>query len=246
VLQDGWKGEKQKSPSTFTTYSGPLWRQYPELLKKRYASYISKVEDRTTNCMVSPGFADRLMYHKGTFDSFCNQMRSAMDERCKAAYRGYYTFVREQREIMASLRKPKGMSDANFEYYQTMKWPGFSNKRIQEYFYVPALPTCIKFFDKIYEGIEPYLYQDLLCSRLPGQILRVDGTFNIMSKTMDLASTEEENNCQVKIHGEYNHIVSFAQCGAESNHVKERLLYFLREKMMRLGGQEAVDAVLAM
>jgi predicted nucleic acid-binding Zn-ribbon protein len=121
------KEKKQKSPSTFTTYSGPLWRQYPESVKKRYTSYISKVEDRTTNCMVSPGFADRLMYHKGTFDSFCNQMRSAMDERCKAAYRGYYTFVREQREIMASLRKPKGMLDANFEYYETMKWPGFSN-----------------------------------------------------------------------------------------------------------------------
>ncbi len=127
-----------------------------------------------------------------------------------------------------------------------MKWPGFSDKRIQEYFNVPASPTCIKFFDKIYNGIKPYLYQDLLCSRLPGQILRVDGTFDIMSKTMDLASTEEESNCQVKIHGEYNHIVSFAQCGADRNHVKERLLYFLREQMMRLGGQEAVDAVLAM
>jgi hypothetical protein len=57
-----------------------------------------------------------------------------------------------------------------------------------------------------------------------------------MSKTMDLASTEEESNCQVKIHGEYNHIVYFAQCGSESNHVKEHLFYFL---------QEAVDAMLA-
>jgi hypothetical protein len=116
------------------------------------------------------------------------------------------------------------MPDANFEYYKAIKWPGFLDKLIQEYFHVPVSTTCIKFFEEIYDKIEPYLSRDLLCSWLPGQILRVDLTYDIMSKTMELAHMEEENKCQVKIHGEYNHVVSFAQCGAESNHVKKRLL----------------------
>jgi hypothetical protein len=83
------KDKKQKSPSTFTTLSGSFWCQYPKSIKKQYASYILKVENCTTNCMVSPGFVDKLMDHHGSFDSFCNQMQSAMVERCKAAYRGY-------------------------------------------------------------------------------------------------------------------------------------------------------------
>jgi hypothetical protein len=111
------KEKKQKSPSTFTTYSGTLWCQYPKSIQRRYASYISKVEDRITNCMVSPGFADKLMYNHGSFDSFGNQMQSAMDERCKAAYRGYYDFVRKQKEVFTCAKKPRGMPDANFEYY---------------------------------------------------------------------------------------------------------------------------------
>jgi len=54
-----------------------------------------------------------------------------------------------------------------------------------------------------------------------------------MSKTMDTPDAEEANNVQLKILGEYGHIISFACCEGERNLVKERLLFFLRLRMLR-------------
>jgi hypothetical protein len=84
------KSEKAKSPSQFTTYSGALWSQYPEPVRDRYYSYISKIEDRVTNNMVSVGFANRLLYHHHSFESFSDDTKKSMDSWCSAAYTAYY------------------------------------------------------------------------------------------------------------------------------------------------------------
>jgi hypothetical protein len=42
-----------------------------------------------------------------------------------------------------------------------------------------------------------------------------------MSKTMDLPDLEKANNVQVKILGEYGHIMSFTHCEGKTNQVKE-------------------------
>jgi hypothetical protein len=61
--------------------------------------------------------------------------------------------------------------------------------------------------------------------------LQVDGTFDIMSKTMNTVLAEEENNCKCKIHGEYNHLLTWVHCGVEGKLIQEWLLYFLCEHM---------------
>jgi hypothetical protein len=47
--------KKLKSPSQFITYSGALWSQYPLPVRDQNNLYISKIEDRATNNMVSVG-----------------------------------------------------------------------------------------------------------------------------------------------------------------------------------------------
>jgi hypothetical protein len=56
-----------------------------------------------------------------------------------------------------------------------------------------------------------------------------------MKKTMNMSNKEELNGVQVKILGEYNHLVSFVQCGAEENLVFERPFHFLHKSILQIG-----------
>ena len=96
----------------------------------------------------------------------------------------------------------------------------------------------------IYKRVEPYLQRDLL-TRLPGRMLRVDGTYKIMKVTMNMTDAAGENKCLYVVMGEYGHIVSFAFCDSERDMVAQRLFYFLKKRMLRLKGPEAVDKVIA-
>jgi hypothetical protein len=127
-----------KSPSQFTTYSGDLWSQYPQPVQDRYYAYISKIEDRATNVMVSVGFANRLLYHHRSFESFNDDMTKLMDSRCSAAYSAYYKFVKEETMFLAEAKRAPTMPIENFERYKEMNWPSFSDKPIREYFKVPV------------------------------------------------------------------------------------------------------------
>jgi len=65
-----------------------------------------------------------------------------------------------------------------------------------------------------------------------------------MSKTMDSPYAEESNNVQLKILGEYGHILTYAHCGSERNEAKERLLFYLKRRM-RWNGHSVEDVIAA-
>jgi hypothetical protein len=125
-----------------------------------------------------------------------------------------------------------------------MKWPVFDMDCLKSYFATPRSNTISNIFHTLYEKVEPFLYRDLF-SRLPGRFARIDGTFKIMKKTMNMNDAEELNSVQVKILGEYNHVVSFAQCGAEENLVFERLFHLLHKRMLRIGGEVEAKKLIA-
>ena len=54
-------------PSYFTSYEKTFWKQFPDSIRRRYLDYISNIDDKTTQLMLSPGFADWLLFHKGLF-----------------------------------------------------------------------------------------------------------------------------------------------------------------------------------
>jgi hypothetical protein len=98
--------------------------------------------------MVSTGFPDGLLYFNGSFDGFCDMMTMSMDKCCQGAYNAaYYWFVHEQKLITKKNRKPATMRENNFEYFQGLKWPAFSDHTIKEYFIISliaheAIITC--------------------------------------------------------------------------------------------------------
>ena len=70
-------------------------------------------------------------------------------------------------------------------------------------------------------------------TRLPKEILAVDGTYETMKKTMNMPDAEEDNNVLVVVMDEFGHYHSYAFCGAERDKVFERLRYFLKKQSVR-------------
>lgn len=231
----------RKSPSTFTAYEPEFWSQYPKEVRDRYSDFVTRIEDKSTKLMVSPGLVDKLLFGSGTFEDFTRKLDSSLQQRCDRASNKYYAFVKEQLTKMPA--KPESMTQSQYDSIVSRKWPTFDEDIIREYSKMPTSDTVQKMFHDAFGGIEHYLYRDLF-SRGPGRILRMDGTFDIMAKTMDTPTAGESNNVLLKILGEYGHLVTYAFCEGERNEVKERLLWFLMKRMQR-NGQSLWDVIAA-
>jgi hypothetical protein len=241
-----WNIAKKRADKAtqFTSYVGECWKQYPEEVCERYEHVITPVSDDGGSTMISPGLCEKLLYDQGTFEGFARQLQNSLDLRRRSAEKDYYQFVWTEVQKMRERSKPAQMSDECFDAYKSLQWPRFDSEPIEETFKMPCGATCQRIFHEAYDKIEDYLLHDLF-SRRPGKILRWDGTFAIMKKTMDAPPTEATNDALVKILGEYGHLLTWAFTEAEDDEVVQRLLYFLKMRAFRLGGQPAVDEVIA-
>jgi hypothetical protein len=140
--------------------------------------------------------------------------------------------------------KPTKMTDKIFEEYKSMKWPRFDSEPTRATFKMPCGNTCQRIFHEAYDKIEDCLLCDLF-SRKPGKMLRWDGTFAIMAATMDAPEAEAMNEALVKTLSEHGHLLTWAFTEAEDDEVVQRLLCFLKMRAFCLGGQPAVDEVIA-
>lgn len=230
-------------PSRFTSYTGDIWKQYPISVRRRYLDYVQDIEDRETELMMSPGYADWLLFNKGSFEEFARQIEMVMNLLDQAATNSYRDFIMDEAEKFPE--KLESTPESIHEKFRKMKWPGYACSHDPlNYFKSPGAATVIKMFHCLYEKIEPHLLRDLL-TRFGGKLIRVDGTYNAMKRTMDTPDAEEQNNCLVKILGKYNHVLSFAFRGSEGKLVKERLCWFLWLRYIRLGGLAYLYQVLA-
>ncbi|CAB9531141.1 hypothetical protein SEMRO_3274_G346120.1 [Seminavis robusta] len=235
----------QKCNKTFTSYYGDLWQQFPKPVKRRYLDYVSPLSfnDRTTHQMMSPGFCDKLLFHKGSFEEFSRSLANSVSVQAREALTMYRNFIEEEADLFPS-EKPNSMTASAYANKKTQKWPKFDDASLSSFFKMPAPNTVIKMWEAVYAKAEPNLLRDLL-SRTGGRFVRVDGTYLIMKKTMNLSDAEAANNVLVKVLGEYGHVLIYAFTETENHEVKERLLYFLKQRYLRIGGQAAVDEVIA-
>jgi hypothetical protein len=60
-----------------------------------------------------------------------------------------------------------------------------------------------------------------------------------MMKTMDAIDTEDPNDACIKLVGEYSHLCTYAFSESENDAVIQQLLYFVKKRILRLGGEAA-------
>ena len=237
------RGPSGTGMRTFMAYNKDCWDQVPPLIKRRYMEYVVDLEDTTSNLFLSPGYSDRLLFHTGSFEQFADQMKEANNLRARSATMSYRDFCEEEVYRLPK-QCPPGVQETLYEMRKKQPWPAFDEGVIINFFPSPSRPTTTRMWESIFQRAKPNLLRDLL-TRLPGRILRVDGTYKIMKMTMNLPDAMGENKVLVVVAGEYGHIVSYAFCDSERDKVIERLFYFLRKWMERLAGPEAVNNVIA-
>ena len=62
------QGTNRKSPSTFHSLCTTILVAVSEGGRDRYSEFITRIEDKTTRLMISPGLVDKLLFDSGTFE----------------------------------------------------------------------------------------------------------------------------------------------------------------------------------
>ena len=152
-------------------------------------------------------------------------------------------FCKDQR-LSQPKECPATMAPDYYESRCNQLWPAFDEKLVLSFFVCPSRATITRMWETLHGRVEPHLLRDLF-GRLPGGFVRLDGTHETMKKTMNCPDAEAENKCLVIVMGECGHTVTCAQCEAESELVSQRLQFFLRKQMKRLGGMPEANKVIA-
>ena len=228
---------------TFMSYTPTIWKSQPESIRRRHSECFVDLEDTTTNLLLSPAFSDRLLFLRGNFQPFVGSMQAEHKRMAIAAATAYTDFCKDQR-LSQPKECPATMAPDHRESRCNQLWPAFDEKLVLSFFVCPSRTTITRMWETLCRRVEPHLLRDLF-GRLPGGFVRLDGTYETMKKTMNCPDAEAENKCLVVVMGECGHIVSYAQCEAESELVSQRLLFFLRKRMERLGGMPEVNKVIA-
>ena len=241
----------------FRAYTGPTWDNYPEALKARYEQYISRIDDGGSS-FLSPEMCAKILYEGSNFSEMAANLEGAYNRLLTMCQKAYGEFINEEvakekcqrkRKLTGQipfkpLRAPVPAERNDTDSADKCKWPEFDESLIDPCHKPISDQTVQAVFWKVYTSVEPYLLRDLL-SRTPGKIIRWDGTFAVMKRTMDDLEVEEENEVCVKIFGEYGHILSWAFARSEGDIVLQRLLFFLRKRIERIGGIKKLMETLA-
>jgi hypothetical protein len=142
------------------------------------------------------------------------------------------------------MSKPAKMHDECFEAHKLLRWPRFDLEPTKATFKMPCGVTCQRIFHEACGKIEDHLLCNL-SSWKTGKSLRWDGMFAIVAKMMDSPTAEATKDALVKILGEHGCLLTWAFTQAEDDAVVKHLLCFLKMQAFCLGGQPAVDEVIA-
>lgn len=251
--KDG-KETKQILGAKFRTYTGDAWTNLPLLVKARYERYVSRIDDGGAS-FLSPEMCTKILYEGSNFKEMSDNLQAAYDRLITSCHQAFYQFTMEEatreRQTRSSLSgwfisssDKDGASDKE-ESQENPKWPAF-DPSLLDGMHRPMGQKAVKaVFWKVYNKTEPYLYRDLF-SRSPGKFIRFDGTYAVMGRTMNDETVEEEMETCVKVFGEYGHCLSFAFSSSEADCVIQRLIMFIRRRILRLGGMLLLREVIAL
>jgi hypothetical protein len=223
------------SKHTFRIYVKEVWEAYPQSVRDRYKAFLhTSITDGSNNQMfVTEEFCADVLSDRTLFSQLEEEYEEKHRRRKRRAMESYNEFVKLQ-------FKNNSHGVLSDEFYSL--WPKFGSERFDRDFSPPKEGKIKSVFKKGYGLIEHHLYRDLF-NRLPGRIVKWDGTFQFAMKTNDDAESEEETKVLLILYGEFGHIISFAIATSENLTNYQRMQYFLRERCARVGGQEAVNAV---
>jgi hypothetical protein len=234
---------------TFQPWTKECFRLYPDVIRKKYSGYVYGLgEDEEPQYLPSPELAHRLLDTDTNFSALEKELKNHFGIITQKAVQDYQLFVTEHgtpktrssqipdffRQAAAATAKPTTM----------FKWPEFDRKAFEEDFAPPGYGAIRTMFFIVFRSIRPHLRRDLL-SRVPGRILRWDGTYDLAKKLMADGLSELSAAVLLLVCGEYGHIVFFAFADAESETNWKLINLLLKERCERVGMQHVQKVIAA-
>jgi hypothetical protein len=197
---------KWKSPKTFTTYESGFWMQYLKEVWEWYDDFITKIKDTSTRLMLSPGLVDKLLFDSSAFEHCLQKLNSSLQH--------YYTFIKEQ--IWMKPTKTSGVSQQCMTLLCLASGQLSMKISFSSIFKCPALILSRKFS----------IMCIVLLSIFSTETHSHESQDRLFKWNNGFARFGGSNNVQVKILGEYGHIMSFTHSEGKTNQMKEQLLFF--------------------
>ena len=174
----------------FHIYEPRVWSCYPKVLRDKYSKdlFTEAATGAEGEIFVTQEFCCEILRDGNIFLEVTRYMAEAYDRHLRQAIEAYINFATSQQSA-------------------NLSWPDFCHDNFERVFKPPGVKVLKKIFDRCFDLVFPYLQRDLF-SRVPGRVVKMDGTFEFLKKTNNDVLSEEEIKCLHIVWGQYGHILS--------------------------------------
>lgn len=197
---------------------------------------------------------DHLMDDKINFSELATHLERRYDRLETLSLSAFGRFIDEQtvkvlqsgnilRGLVSDSKTGSAQESAIWRAKVHMKWEPLVPGELHAIFKPLTAPMLTRLFDKAYTWLEPYFLRDLF-SWEAGQILRWDGQYKVAAKIKNDPELGDEANALLLCMGEWGQILSGVFCNSEDDKNVQRMLFIVRQWLMKFhGGQAAVDKI---
>jgi len=207
---------------SFHCYEPHVFANYPEALRRKYQKnlFTAAKDGQNGSMFVTEELCSEILKDETNFAALTRHMNDAYERRLRHAIDAYVQFIQQQ--------SPNNSAS----------WPDFNHANFEKLFKPPSATTIKVIFVSAFQLVFPFLRRDMF-ARVPGSSVKMDGTFQFLSKTSNDEYSETENKCLHIVWGEYGHILAWAFDGSENDLCFQRLNYFLRKRCDMIGPEHA-------
>jgi hypothetical protein len=229
---------------SFSTLTDAVWNIYPEPIRQAYNRHLGGLDTDISTTLASRALCHHLITCAETptniardMENYYKFVRLRMDEQ-------YRAFIdREKAKSLAVTRDTgkitshflnKNASSAQASKGETWNdWPKLDYEYMGKYFAPLSVQTLVRLLRREYDLVKSYFRRDIL-SRHADEILRWDGTYKLMMKTMDSPDSEMETKVLLIVMGKLGHVLFWAFAEQEDMKSWQRINLLLAKRSMHI------------
>ena len=225
--------EKEKNHS-FLPWTKGCYELLPTTVRSKYYWYVwgLKGEDSPQN-LPSPQFAMDVIDTRKNFSMIERSLDTAFEvttQRARSEYQRYIDIQNRKKPVQQTL---DSFLTGQVPQPPAVKWPKFDEVKFRQEFGPPKVDAIETIFWNVFLSIVHLLDADLL-RRLPGRIIRWDGTHKAAKKMMAELDLDR-NEVLLLVFGEYGDVLAFAFTKAEGATHWMKLHWLIRQRCHKRG-----------
>jgi len=227
----------QATDHAFSTLTDVCWEMYPQSIRDKYKEYVGGLDIDASSTLASSELCHLIIAGSVVPSTIVKQMDTQYNNQARQLLKGYVAFIEREYNLKDG---PKGLMTDYFRISGTNQsseiwndWPPLDLVDFKRYFKPPCEGTLNNLWKREYNLLKGYFRQDLL-SRPAEKLIRYDGQYKVMMKTMDTEDCEASNKVLLIVFDLLGRILFWAFADEEDSKQWQRCLWFLVKRTMRL------------